>query len=87
MLAKVDIAWAYRNIPIHPDDCWLLGMMWEGNLFIDTSLPYGLRSTPKIFSAVADAVEWILHQEGIEVVFHYLDDFLLISALSTPECE
>ena len=25
-LAKVDIRNAYRNIPVHPDDCWLLGV-------------------------------------------------------------
>ena len=56
-LAKVDIRSAYRIIPVHPEDRWLLGMVWEGALYIDTVLPFGLRSAPKIFNAVADAVE------------------------------
>ena len=57
LLAKVDIKSAYRNIPVHPEDRWLLGMMWDGALFVDTVLPFGLRSVPKIFTAIADAVE------------------------------
>lgn len=28
-LAKVDIAEAYRLVPLHSDDCWLLGMKWK----------------------------------------------------------
>ena len=36
LLAKVDVQSAYRNIPIHPEDRWLLGMVWEGGLYIDT---------------------------------------------------
>ena len=34
-MAKLDIAHAYRNIPANPEDCWLLGMLWENQLFID----------------------------------------------------
>ena len=46
---------------------------------MDTALPFGLRSAPKIFTAVADAVEWIVKANGVEHLFHYLDDFLLVS--------
>ena len=49
LLAKVDTKHAKRNIPIHLQDKHLLGMQWEGNLYIDTVLPFGLRSAPKIF--------------------------------------
>ena len=30
LMAKVDVKSAYRNVPIHPDDRWLMGMLWEG---------------------------------------------------------
>ena len=59
LLAKVDIQSTYRMLPFHPDDRWLLGMQWEGKLFVQTALPFGLRSAPKLFSAVADALQWI----------------------------
>ena len=85
-LAKLDIAHAYRNVPIHPEDRPLLGMEWQGRLYIDTVLPFGLRSAPKIFSALADVLEWIMLQQGVTYCLHYLDDFLTIG-LDAAECE
>ncbi len=86
LLAKVDIKSTYRVVPIHPDDRWLLGMSWDQQLFVDTQLPFGLRSAPKIFTALADAAEWIVLQEGGGTVLHYLDDFLVIGAPASNEC-
>ena len=86
LLAKLDIKSAYRNVPIHPEDRWLMGMSWDGALFIDTTLPFGLRSDPKIFTALADAAEWIIRQAGVNFVIHYLNDFLAIGAPGTSEC-
>ncbi len=69
----MDIKSAYRNVPVHPEDRVLLGMTWEGNLFVDAALPFGLRSAP---TAVADAIEWVIKQDCAASVLHYLDDFL-----------
>ena len=85
-MAKVDIQQAYRNVPIHPQDRWLLGMLWEGRIFIDTIMPFGLRSAPKIFTALADAVEWVLQQRGVRFVIHYLDDFFLVGGTEYAAC-
>ena len=41
LLAKVDVKQAYRNIPVHPKDRHLLGMLWEGEVFVDIVLPFG----------------------------------------------
>ena len=57
LLAKIDVKKVYRNIPVHPDDCHLLGMSWNSRIFVDCQLPFGLRSAPAIFSVVADAIE------------------------------
>ena len=43
ILAKLDIQRAYRNVPVHPEDRPLLGMEWEGQVFVDAVLPFGLR--------------------------------------------
>ena len=48
-------------------------------MFLDTTLPFRLRSAPKIFNVVADGLHWVLEQERLEVL-HYLDDFLLFEA-------
>ena len=86
-LAKIDIAKAYRNVPVHPSDRPLLGMQWQNQLFIDKSLPFGLRSAPKIFCALSDALEWILRQRGISSCVHYIDDFLTVGAGASEECQ
>ena len=85
-MAKIDIRNAYRNIPVHPSDRHLLGMNWQGHTFVDGCLPFGLRSAPKIFNAIADALEWILRERSVKYVFHYLDDFLLLGNPESTEC-
>ncbi len=53
---------------IPPDPCALSRLQairWEGTVYIDPMLPFGLRSAPKIFNAEADALHWCLHHEGI----------------------
>ena len=64
LLAKTDLKSAYWAVPVHPDDRPRLDMNWRDALFLDAALPFGLRSAPKIFSAVADALLWILAWQG-----------------------
>jgi hypothetical protein len=65
LLAKIDIQHAFRNVPIHPTDRKCLGMSWKVHVYLDTVLPFVLRSAPKIFNAIADALEWILSNRGV----------------------
>ena len=60
-LIKLDIRNTYR---VALDNKWLMGMIWEDQLFIDTPLPFGLQSALKIFTALADAAEWMVRQGG-----------------------
>ena len=83
-LLKLDHSNAYRIIPVHPDDQLLLGVNWQGNTYIDHSLPFGLRSALKIFNAVADLLTWVLHCNGVTYVLHYLDDFLVFIPPGSP---
>ena len=61
-------------------------MFWYRNLYIDTCLPFGLRSAPKLFNVLADLLSWILTQKGISPVFHYLDDFLTLGPPGSSTC-
>ena len=47
LLAKFDVEGAFRTVPVHPNDRWLLGMKWEDKVYVDKVLPFGLRSAPK----------------------------------------
>ena len=89
LLAKLDIKSAYRNVPVHPGDRHLLGTQWKDKMYVDTCLPFGLRSAPKLFNAVADALEWVIVNEGgsqVEFVIHYLDDFLFGGRPGSEAC-
>ena len=80
LLIKADIHSTYRVVQIHPDNRWLMGMLWDGSLFVDTTFPFGLRSAPKIFTALGDAAEWIVRQQGINFMIYYPDDFILVTS-------
>ena len=86
-LIKIDLKDAYRIIPVHPTDVHLLGISWQGATYVDRALPFGLRSAPKIFTAVSDMIAWALHCQGLHDQIHYLDDFLFLVHPSSDQGE
>ncbi len=91
VLIKVDLKNAYHMVPIHPADRHLFGIRWDGNVYMDHVLPFGLRSALKLFTA---AIGYALTQAGIQPLIHYLHDFLffisntsgVISVVSDSQC-
>ena len=49
------------------------------------SCHFVLCSAPKIFNAVADGLQWILGEVGVEGL-HYLDNYIIFGAPHTQEC-
>ena len=87
LMAKIDIKSAFRLVPVHPADRHLLGMEWNGQRYIDTCLPFGLRSSPRLFNMLADLLEWILYNKGVTYVLHYLDDYFTVGGPDSAECK
>ena len=86
-MAKFDVESPYRSVPAHPSDRHLLGMKWRNQYYADLALPFGLRSAPFIFNAIADLVEWILvHSYQIPDLLHYLDDFITMGPPESSQC-
>ena len=85
-IAKADVSKAYRNVPVHPSDRWLLGMEWKGTVLVDGTQPFDLRSVPLLFSALGDAVEWVAKLRGASWLQHYIDDFVAVGAAGMGEC-
>jgi len=81
----VNLKCTYHNVPVHMEDRWRTGMLWRGSLFIDSAFPFCLRSTPEIFTKLADTEEWITHWKGAEFVIHNLDDFLVMGRPGSGE--
>ena len=55
LMVKFDVEAMYRTIPVHPEDRWLLGMLWKGKLFVDKTLPFGLQRF---------TVQWLMRCSG-----------------------
>ena len=80
LMSKVGIQHAFRLLPVLPAQLILLGIFWLGKFFVDTRLPFGLRSSPSIFNQFTDAVCWII-QSIFKIcnILHYSNDFFLVS--------
>ena len=77
-LVKLDVEGAYKVIPVRPEDWPLLGFKWNGAYFYERVLPFGLKSSCRIWDWFAAALHYFFEQLGIEVVIHYIDDFLFV---------
>ena len=86
LLAKVVIKHTFCLLPVHPADCHVLAMHWNNNIYIDTCLPFGLTSAPKLFNILVDLLLWIVGEKGVAPILHYLDDFLLLAPPSSDAC-
>ena len=84
LTSKVHTGWS-RLPPVAPVDQPLLGFTWDGQTFLDAALPFGLRSAPKLFTAVADALAWAM-AVGVSHFLHYPDDFFIAGPAENPLC-
>jgi len=78
----MDIELAHRIAPVHPQDRLLFRVHWQGTDYIDAVLPFGLHSAPKIFTALADALQWVLQDRGVTFFWQYIND----SIVCGPPC-
>lgn len=86
--AAVDIAAAYRSVPIHPTHRCLQGLKWcfekldnaNYKYYTDNFLCFGCSSSPGIFQRLSSAVSRIMKRLGFTCIYvEYLDDFLIIA--------
>ena len=86
-MAKADIKDAYRQIPLAPDQYWLVGFRLGKAYYHDLRLPMGARSSCAIFERVTNALAYILKTRyKVRFLVKLLDDFLFIGE-TEEECE
>ena len=80
LLSKFDLADAYRMIAIRSEERYQLVYRWDDYYYVDLCLPFGGRSSPRIFTRFSDILEWILTRHGpVDGMQHMLDDFFICS--------
>lgn len=88
LLAKTDIASAFRILPVHPDDHELLGIQFNGDFYYDKCLPMGCSISCSIFETFSTALQWIACTKfGVPTMLHILDDFLFLGPPDSSICK
>ena len=83
-MCRVDLKDAYLTIPINSEYKKFLKFQYKNRIFQFTTLPFGLSSSPYIFTKVMKPVINFIRQAGIKSIV-YLDDFLIFGK-SKKEC-
>ncbi len=80
----------YKHVLVHPDFWHMLGIhVGEGQdreVYAETTLPFGHRLAPKIFTAFSDALVWIARKFGTERL-KYMDDFAAAQPAGSGLCQ
>ena len=80
-LIKLDVEAAYKQVPVRPEDWHLLGFEFDGQLYYERVLPFGLRSSCRLWELFAAALHFLCEKLPCKVRFrvvHYVDDFLFV---------
>ena len=75
-LFKADVKAAFKLIPVRPDQHHALGFYWAQGFWYQTALPFGCRSSPRLFNEFAELLrDAVRAATGNQAVLNYLDDF------------
>jgi hypothetical protein len=72
---KIDLARAFRQIPLDPLDAAYLGICWAGKTYFDTAVPFGWRHGSAACQRITDAIRHILYKYGV-ITVNYIDNFM-----------
>ena len=96
LMAKLDLADAFKHILVCPKDWLLLCSSWDTpqadglvlwQYYIDLFLPFGLCSSPAIFNHYAKSLEFAMWANGIKDLLHYLNNYFTAGPAGTGECQ
>ena len=96
LMAKLDLADAFKHILVWPEDWPLLCSSWDtvqvdGSVlrqyYVDLFLPFSLHSFLAIFNHYADALEFAMWANGVQDLLHYLDDYFTAGPADTSDCQ
>ena len=81
LLFKRDLSRAYRQLAIDPGDASLLGYSFNGYIYFDKVLSFGLRSAAYFMQRVSNSIKYICSLLKISIE-NYLDD---LAGADTPD--
>ncbi len=83
-MAKIDLTEAYFTIPVFQGHRKFLRFRWKNKTYEYTCLPFGLSSSPWVFTKLLRVAVAFFRRLGIRLVI-YLDDLLIVGS-SSEDC-
>ncbi|PIK38301.1 hypothetical protein BSL78_24866 [Apostichopus japonicus] len=74
--SSVDLKDAYLHIPVETRSQNFLAFSYKGKTYKFVALPFGLSTSPRVFTRIAGAVVADLRRSGV-TLYAYLDDWLV----------
>ena len=78
MLAKIDVARAFRNLCVDPVDAFKFGIKWRNKYYLDVALAFGWVHGSALFQMMSNAILHIMKRHNCKI-FAYIDDFIIVS--------
>jgi hypothetical protein len=78
-MCKVDLANAYRSVPMA--QCWWPrhAFQWKGTVYQDLRMPFGNSGAPAAFDRITQAIVRLQKAKGQNAFVGYLDDFWMLT--------
>lgn len=77
-ISTVDLASAYRSVPVNTQNRQYFGFKWKGVYYVDNFLCFGAKSALYIFSRLTDSICRYMRKRNV-TCYSYLDDIICIS--------
>lgn len=77
-MVKVDIKDAFQHIAIREDHQKYLGFIWEEQVYMFLTMPFGLSSAPRVFTKMMKPIVAACRSNGMRLII-YMDDLLLMA--------
>ena len=74
---SIDLQDAYLHVPIVKHHCHFLYFVWCNVTYQWKVLPFGLATTPRVFTSLTKPILFLCHCKGLCIVI-YLDDILVL---------
>ena len=88
VMAKSDVENAFRILKVNKDDYRFTGFTFDGKIYWDKNLPFGLSISCQVFEELSKAIQWILKVKlNVKFVSHILDDYMFFGVPHTNQCE
>jgi hypothetical protein len=78
IVATFNISAAYHLTPIRPDQQHHLCILWEGLVYVDQAVVFGLVSSAGVFGSIANMLVALYKAAGFGRILKWVNDFFVI---------